>query len=441
MKSLNNIRWISLQPLTGGMYLGFENVIGHPAECIISYKGLNDYKETKNSVDGRGKAGNEYNLTEYLRKKNRPVPRYEFSHSMFEMNSLPVINPDKYTTDLAPRLTDIDIVCAVPVCSGLSALTTTDKDQKEIKNCNMKFLAEYALKVIQPKIYVFENAPRFMSVKANGLREWFENLAWETHYKISYFSTDSRLHYNCQRRPRTFVIMMKDVGNTHSRMPDIGNIFENEPRTITDIFSAIPSDATYRHSLPAPLYENEVYINWAKDFYGDNWRTLFQKDIEARILKDGYINNLKDWCDSQVYATNPKVSKPFALRMIKHIEHIQQCVENGKGWWSAVPKYYPEIAPAVQSRTIYAMIHPTEDRLCSERELLTLMGMPYDFEMQGSFMSDGRTIGQNVPVRTAEWIARICMKYLKHEYDYCVMATDPHLSARYYDNIKQKIVF
>ena len=36
----NNIRWAAIQPLTGGMYLGAEEAIGHPAEFILSYKGL-----------------------------------------------------------------------------------------------------------------------------------------------------------------------------------------------------------------------------------------------------------------------------------------------------------------------------------------------------------------------------------------------------------------
>ena len=32
-----NIKWCAIQPLTGGMYLGAEKVIGHPAEFILSY--------------------------------------------------------------------------------------------------------------------------------------------------------------------------------------------------------------------------------------------------------------------------------------------------------------------------------------------------------------------------------------------------------------------
>ena len=40
----DNIKWACIQPLTGGMYIGAEEAIGHPAEFILSYKGLNDVK-------------------------------------------------------------------------------------------------------------------------------------------------------------------------------------------------------------------------------------------------------------------------------------------------------------------------------------------------------------------------------------------------------------
>lgn len=428
-----DIKWISMQPLTGGMHIGFEKVLGCPAQCIISYKGLNDNHPSKSG--GRGHCGNEYNLTEYLRKKGRPVPRYEFQHGMFNMEETPVLVPDAFTDEGSqPDFTDIDIVCAVPVCAGLSALTTTDDTQKALKNCNMQFLAEYALTVIKPKAYVFENAPGFMSAKGDAIRKWFEKLAWDNHYSIAYFKTDTKLHHNCQRRPRTFIVMLKDVNNAHSRFPEMDNVWENEPMTLEQVLSQIPKDAPQMDSLPAPLYENETYIAWAKDVIGENWREWFQGDVMNKIIRKNLLDDFENWCK-----TTDKVERKFADRMIRHIEHVENCMSEGRGWWSASPRFYPELAPAIQSRTVYATIHPTEDRLCNEREMLTLMGMPYDFEMQGAFMSDGPKIGQNVPVMTAAWIARITLDAInKKDTDYCMIADDPHTSPRFYDNTKQK---
>ena len=437
MKDLKDIKWISLQPLTGGMYLGFENVIGHPAECIISYKGLNDNHPSK-SGNGRGHCGNEYNLMEYLHKKGRTVPRYEFTHNMFELAEVPVLVPDAYTIGLAPMVfEDIDIVCAVPVCSGLSALTATDTEAKEIKNCNMKSLAMFALDVIRPKVYIFENAPGFMSDKGEDLRKWFEGLAEKHGYSITYFKTDTKLHHNCQRRPRTFVMFVKWT-KEYQRSPKT-EMYENEPLALKDVLSNIPADATYMDSVPVPLYENVTYMAYGREKFGNDWRNWFTGDVMNKIMAKGLLDDFEQWCK-----TTTSIDRKFADRMLRHIEHIRDCKAEGRGWWSASPRYYPELAPAIQSRTVYAMIHPWEDRLCSEREALTLMGMPFDFEMQGAFMSDGVKIGQNVPVKTAEWIARIgidAINKINDEREQYVPGESEHNGARFYDNVKQKEIY
>lgn len=439
MKKLkNDIKWISLQPLTGGMYLGFANAIGHDAECIISYAGLNDHKEGK--IKGsRGHSGNEYNLTNYLRKHNRIVPRYEFDEQkMFDMKNINevIVKSDSFTEDIPVSFDDIDIVCSVPVCSGLSALTTTDSDDKETKNCNMKFLAEYALTVIKPKIYIFENAPGFMSAKGDVLRNWFETFASTHGYSVTYFKTDTKYHYNCQRRPRTFVMFVKwTEDGLWERSPETP-FWEDEQLNIKEMLNSIPSDATLQDSLPVDLYENVTTMEYAKEKWPDKWRDMFQGDVVNKIIRMNMLDDFRDWCDAR--------TGKFYQRMVKHIDHIEESLANGKGWWSATPRYYPEQMAAVQSRTIYATIHPTEDRLCSERDMMTFMGLPYDFEMQGEFMSDGPKIGQNVPVKTAEWIANIAIKTLDmidDERELYIPAETPHQGARFYDNTIKKVVY
>ena len=80
------IRWAAIQPLTGGMYLCAENAIGHPAEFILSFKGLNDIKKNKN--DEITNCGNERNLTNYLKKHNRMPAYYIFNnHAMFDVDN------------------------------------------------------------------------------------------------------------------------------------------------------------------------------------------------------------------------------------------------------------------------------------------------------------------------------------------------------------------
>ena len=178
------LRWASIQPLTGGMYLGAEEAIGHPAEFILSYKGLSNVKYDKsgeNIVD----AGNEYNLLEYLKKHNRCPKYYQLHKGMFDMD-LENMNPEIYLDDEleTPSYDNLDLVVAVPVCSGLSMVTTATDDTKNARNCNMLWISKYTLSVIKPKIYIFENAPTFMGVRGTELRTQFEEMAMELGYSI-----------------------------------------------------------------------------------------------------------------------------------------------------------------------------------------------------------------------------------------------------------------
>lgn len=80
------------------------------------------------------------------------------------------------------------------------------------------------------------------------------------------------------------------------------------------------------------------------------------------------------------------------------------------------------------------MVHVTEDRLYTIREWLTMMGMPYDFEMQGRYDLIFQKIGQNVPVGTAKYVVNEALRYINGE------AELVNANTMFYDNIKQKII-
>lgn len=420
----NKTRWLSLQPLTGGMYLGFRNALGCDAEAIISYKGLCDYTPSR-TPNSKGKCSNEWHLVKYLEKIGATVPRYEFANDMFDEIAI-------YNGDVSSFM-DLDVICAVPVCSGLSVLTGANVD-KDHKNANMKALARFALS-LRPKVYIFENAPGFMSDKAADLRRFFEELARDNGYSVAYFKTDTRFHHNCQRRPRTFVMMVQYNGNESQSVPDIGDLFEDVQLTPMQVFDSIHSDAPGQDILPDPLYENVVYMQYVIDCYPNNWREWLKGDVMNNIIRNNKLDHFRDYCERRkIYPNHPS---SYYERMVRHIDHVCECMEMGKGWWSAGPTWYGDThMPAIQSRTVFSTVHPSLPRLCSEREMLTLMGMPSDFELQGDFMKTGRQIGQNVPVKTAEWIARIASRMVEH-IDDTSRTADPNV-IMYYDNTTKK---
>ena len=134
------MKWGCLQPLTGGMYLGAEQALGCPASWIISYPGLDSMKVKDGKIIS---AGNEYSLLEYLKKKDRSVPYFNFCHGMFEykaINEVEIVAKDSVVDH--PDFEDLDIVVGVPVCSGLSQATIAGQETKQSRNCNMRFLAD-----------------------------------------------------------------------------------------------------------------------------------------------------------------------------------------------------------------------------------------------------------------------------------------------------------
>lgn len=126
--------------LTGGMYLGAQKAIGHPAEFIISYPGLCNY--TLNNAGTIDNCNNEYHLLKYLEKHN-VLPQYKvFNKTPFEIKNIEDITLNSVAdfTDESKEIdfSDIDIIVSVPVCSGLSQATIASDNTKQSKNCNME---------------------------------------------------------------------------------------------------------------------------------------------------------------------------------------------------------------------------------------------------------------------------------------------------------------
>ena len=276
---MNNIKWAAIQPLTGGMYLGTEEAIGHPAEWILTYKGLNDIK--RNKEGNITSVANEAYLLNYLKKVGREVPYYQMNRQMFD-NNLDDMNPE-ITIDgklETPNYENLDLVVAVPVCSGLSMVTSAGQETKDGRNCNMLYLAKLALTTIKPKIYIFENAPTFMGERGDDLRAQLEELAKNTNYNIVYYKTDTHKHYNCQRRPRTFILFIKkDI--VDNKVPILE--YEDQPMSIEEFFKNIPEGLNNQEECK-PRPHNYILLDFFREKYNDDWfKTLDNKCLMKLI--------------------------------------------------------------------------------------------------------------------------------------------------------------
>jgi len=422
---MNNIKWAAIQVLTGGMYLGAEEAIGHPAEWIMSFEGLCDVTYSKKTNEMAG-VGNEYNLVKYLEKHNRMVPYYTIHNGMFDIdvNCMdPFISKDN--EEQTPDYDNIDIVVGVPVCSGISMVTKASKETKESRNCNMKWMTNYTLTIIKPKIFIFENAPTLMGSRGDELRTWFNQLALDKGYSILYYKTDTVLHHNCQKRPRTFVVFIKHITDNTIENPPLMS-FEAASVSLKDYLNKIPKGLSQEVPVKTGVY-NYYTLDFINKKFGNDWKTFINGSIMDYINRNSLIDELIEYVKK-----DEKYPIENKERTLKYFEHIKYKKSLGLNYYGDDIQYVKDFMPSVQFRSMPNMLHLTENRIYNVREYLSFMGMPYDFKLYGD-ESNLAKIGQNVPVGTAKFIVSQAINILNNW-----NKERPNISnAVYQNNIKQ----
>lgn len=413
------MKWIALQPLTGGIYLGAEKVFGKPAECILSYPHLS----TSKTLGKVKQANNEYHLFEYLKKHNRMPDLFFFKDKM-----LGNYEELDYSIPEGANFENIDAVVGLPICSGLSTATNFSAEQRDLRNCNLKFLCKYALSVIKPKVYVFENAPVMTSDRGEFIRKVLNGIALENGYTPVYYRTNTILHNNVQSRLRTFVFFVKNE-LCENGIPELQ--WERIQPTIDEYFAKMPADATQQDRFLD--FENTFFddaLQYTIHRYGLSWR---RKVESSNIFKDVYLNpaERKKFMD---YAKE-NLPQEHIDKWTKHFARVDEKLAEGKGWWNITPIYPKEIG-AVMHKMMASVVHYRENRRYNARELMHLMGMPNDFEILSQYTNDLKQIGQNVPVRTMEFIATQIVRILNNE---CGHVENKEGHYAIFDNIKQKI--
>ena len=428
---MNNIKWACIQPLTGGMYLGAAEAIGHDAEWILSYDGLDYVKYDTDGVTVKD-AGNEYNLLQYLKKHGRDVPYYKIcNRSMFDTNTVVKdieIRKDEILEN--PDYNDIDLIVSVPVCSGLSMATNASQATKNSRNCNMEWLAYYVLNVIRPKVYCFENAPTLISARGEYMRTALEQMALDSGYSVLYYKTDTVLHNSCQRRPRTFVIFFKWTEG-HPQLPPQFE-FESKTVRIPEFFDKISKDAPQQK--PVTSYpQNYMMVDFYNKQYGEDWPKRFNNfNLLYKLYDEHLVNKFMDFIKDGQYNEDDK------KKALKYLNHMLEKRNKGLNYFGQDACLFTDLFPSVQFRSIPNMLHYTGKRFCTIREYLSLMGMPEDFILYGGEKCQAK-IGQNVPVNTVKFIVNQILKYVNNN-DYINKDDICEQNVIIQDNIKQETI-
>lgn len=404
------IRWACIQPLTGGMYLGAEAAIGHPAEFILSYEGLDSVKYKKDGTPSS--YNNEYNLVEYLTKHDRMPKYYKIQRPMFDTevyDKHPKITLEG--VECIPDYKDLDIVVAVPVCSGLSTASCGMKDESKLaRNCNMQWLAYYTLNVIKPKVYCFENAPTLVGSRGEYVREILEDMAREAGYSVLYYKTDTKYHHNCQKRSRTFVVFVK-WRDGKMQLPPLFK-YEHDEINAKEFFKTIPQDSPQAEDIYRPVLNNTLVFNYIAEKIG-NGRIpeSYVGNLIGHLYKEKRIEDYLKWVNELPEDKCPENEKK---KINRYISHINTKLGMGLGYFGNDALYHIEKMPAIQFKTIGNLVHPDGTRFCSVREYLALMGMPHDFIIHYGIIGDLNKIGQNVPMNTAKFITENICDVIEH---------------------------
>lgn len=413
-----HLKWGMIQPLTGGMYIGAYQSIGHHADFVISFEGLAEPKLDKNG--NVVNCGNEYHLLKWIESQNADVPYYTFDGIPMFPTNYNEISEFNYRNSETPNFENTDIVFAVPVCSGLSALTASDQAAKDVKNCNMMFITKFVLNQIRPKAYVFENAPALTESKGESVRKILEKLASEAGYSVCYFKTNTCLHGIPQNRPRTFVIMTSFASSVSSEM------IEHIHTDINEYMSRIPEDAPQQNER----LEQLAIHRFIKKFLDKKHPELYDTEVElTKYLYRNYYDEVIAFCKDS------SLTEKEAYTGQQVFEHIDKCESEGRGFWfTPLQKFKNEYFPALQSRSLFSIYYDNQfEQLLSTRQMLHIMGLPHDFILYGDIARTHRQIGQNVPVCTACWIADVAKMMIESE-------NNETNEMNYLNNIKGDII-
>ena len=381
------MKYITFVPLIGGMALANELATGNKPECVLSYDAF---------------AKNESNLKNYW----KDVKWYVLNA---ETNKIDGEQPD---------FTDIDFVSSVCPCAGMSCLNTATRSADNETNNWLYKVADYTLGTIKPKVYWGENVPCLYSEQNVKVLESLREYGNKYGYSFTIYKTNTYLHGIPQQRIRTFFFFWKDSScpmlewyNNINKKPFETWILDKNNGT---------QNASMKSYKPEDLYPEMRWIMTTRcDGTYEDYIKFFYKLIDEHSIRTPYDyikhfnlwQEYKDWLEK-----DPQKDKLMSEQGYRtpwyYINYRWDKIKRGLGYFAPQPIVYKGYTNAIISKNMFWTLHPLEDRFLSTREILSLMGMPSDFELISGNLQHAT---QNVPVTTARDMTKQVMKFINNE--------------------------
>lgn len=323
-------------------------------------------------------------------------PDYLLSFTPFMSNDSHLVN---YYKDVPYILLDqggkhphyVDVVCATPPCAGLSSLSPS-ANSCSAANDWMMITAKYVLEEMKPLAMISENAPRFAGEMGKPIVAKLMEIAKQAGYTMSIYRTKSQLHGLSQVRERSFYFFWKG-----SKVP-LFQYYDRPYEKIEDLLRSVPKSAT----------QNEV-TNKKIPSKDDPYYRYVLEEMEGGISHQEFFNKLEKSTDVMHYIETNRVSyrdvkkwmaKEGYDKIAAKLDGIQDKLDAGgnimrrqsyigKGYIGAFVGHLP-----------ISLTHPDEDRYITYREAMSIMKLPYDFELLNP-KANLNHVCQNVPLTTA----------------------------------------
>lgn len=365
------MKWASIVPLIGGETIAMENIFGTKPKYFLTFNGF--------------QANEEHLLTYY----NHEIPYLNLSEGA------------SYTEK-------VDVINTVCPCAGLSSLSPSASSDNAMNDWMYKS-AEYVLTEVQPKVFWGENAPRLASKMGEPVVRRLRKIGEENGYTFSIFKTKSILHGLSQVRDRTFYFFWKD-----NKVPLFDYVLEKPSMIADDIRNVTKGGFD-------PM--SKILCNDKKPS-DDPYYKYILEEIEGGITHAEFSAKIEKTTNVQDYIEEHTTYKEVAKWMREHgYDNVAKKCDRAYHKLKAggnimrkgveIPK---DKIGAFVGHMPTSLTHPDEDRFLTVREALSLMKLPYDFQLMNPKRSLNH-ICQNVPVTTAEHPARMVQKYLNNELD------------------------
>lgn len=357
-------------PLVGGSIIGASEALGSKPEYHLSYNAF------------------AYNDS-FIHKYWPEIPAYTIDSPDFNES----------------KITQVDVVNSVCPCAGLSSLSMSSSSDSKVNDW-MYESSEYVLKTVQPKVLWGENAPALATSKGRPVAERLAQIGRKYGYSYSMMKTDTFDHGIPQHRQRTFFFFWKS-----STAPIIG-YHVNKPPTLIEYLKQAPVDSKHNDE-PLLSYKPSSTLEYKflmeKNKYSSHEE--MQKEIGygpllTYIIREIGIDEYRNWL------VNKKQTKNIE-KSISKIDYIKNKFSQDLGFMDSSPIAAYEYTNAIIARSTHRLMHPTEDRFYTIRELMHLMGLPHDFELHST--NNLNVICQNVSTVSARDMALEVKRFIEKD--------------------------